>query len=132
MVRFQSIEESLGKIKELGVKLDKRLIYNAAILVCAAISSLMVCFVASFRATANPVVLETCSMVFQATGTPATSGLPGGVFSRGPYVGSVSSDKFHHESCPGARLIKEGNKVYFSNKEDALKAGYAPAGNCDM
>lgn len=131
MVRFQSIEESLRKIKDLGASLDKRLFYNVGILVCAAISSFLAGSVVSLRAGAQPVVLEACSMVFQATGTPAAAGPSSVPFLKGPYVGSRSSDRFHHESCPGARLIKEGNKVYFSSKEDALRAGYAPAGNCD-
>ncbi len=46
------------------------------------------------------------------------------------YVGSKSGTKYHLLTCPGAKTIKEANKIYFSSKEDAQKNGYSPAGNC--
>lgn len=46
------------------------------------------------------------------------------------YVGSKSGEKYHLLTCPGAKQIKEENKIYFASKEDAMKNGYAPASNC--
>lgn len=46
------------------------------------------------------------------------------------YVGSRSGTKYHLLTCPGAKQIKESNKIFFTTKEDAQKAGYTPAGNC--
>jgi len=46
------------------------------------------------------------------------------------YVGSRSGTKYHLLWCPGAKQIKEENKVFFATKEEALKAGYTPAANC--
>lgn len=46
------------------------------------------------------------------------------------YVGSKNGTKFHLLTCPGAKQIKEENKVFFATKEDAQKAGYTPASNC--
>lgn len=46
------------------------------------------------------------------------------------YVGSKNGTKFHLPWCPGAKQIKEENKVYFATKTDAQKAGYTPASNC--
>lgn len=54
---------------------------------------------------------------------PATS--PGG-----QYVASKSGSKYHLPWCPGAKQMKEENKIYFSSKEEAEAAGYAPAANC--
>jgi hypothetical protein len=130
MVRFQSIEESLRKIKDLASVLDKKAVYGAIIGICAVSSSYLAGSVSYFHANTQPVVLESCSMIFQATSTPPAP-IKDVSVSKGAYVGSKSSKKFHHESCPSARLIKEGNRVYFSSREVALAAGYVPAGNCD-
>lgn len=48
----------------------------------------------------------------------------------GKYVGSKSGKRYHLPSCPGAKRIKEENKVWFESKEAAEKAGYSPAANC--
>ena len=46
------------------------------------------------------------------------------------YVGSANSDKFHDPSCSHAKRIKEGNRVTFSSREDALNSGYSPCNVC--
>lgn len=46
------------------------------------------------------------------------------------YVASKSGTKYHLLSCAGAQSIKEENKIYFSTKEEAERAGYSPAANC--
>ncbi len=46
------------------------------------------------------------------------------------YVASKSGTKYHLPWCPGAKQIKEENKVWFTTKSDAEKAGYSPASNC--
>ena len=46
------------------------------------------------------------------------------------YVASRSGTKYHLPWCPGAKQIKEENKVWFATKADAEKAGYTPASNC--
>lgn len=46
------------------------------------------------------------------------------------YVGSVNSDKFHEPSCSHAKRIKEGNKITFSSRQEAIDAGYSPCGVC--
>jgi hypothetical protein len=46
------------------------------------------------------------------------------------YVGSKSGEKYHLLTCPGAKQIKEENKIFFASKEDAMKNGYGPASNC--
>ena len=46
------------------------------------------------------------------------------------YVASKNGTKYHLPWCPGAKQIKEENKIWFSSKEEAEKAGYTPASNC--
>ena len=41
-----------------------------------------------------------------------------------------TSMRYHFLWCPGAKQIKEENKVYFNSEEVAIKAGYSLAGNC--
>ena len=48
----------------------------------------------------------------------------------GTYVGSKNSDKYHLPWCAGAKRIAEGNRVWFSSKEEAERAGYSAASNC--
>jgi hypothetical protein len=47
------------------------------------------------------------------------------------YVGSRNGSVYHYPWCPGAERIKEANKVWFSSREEAGKAGYRPAANCE-
>mgnify|MGYP000055943155 CR=1 FL=1 len=54
----------------------------------------------------------------------------GAIVSSAGYVPSKTGNKYHFPWCPGARAIKEQNKVYFGTKGEAEAAGYQPAGNC--
>lgn len=45
-------------------------------------------------------------------------------------VASVSSNKFHYLWCPGARQIKEVNRILFESVSEAQAAGFVLAGNC--
>jgi hypothetical protein len=62
--------------------------------------------------------------------TATTSTVTPEVRTASKYVGSRSGTKYHLLWCPGAKTIKESNKIYFSSKEEAQKAGYSPAANC--
>ncbi len=41
-----------------------------------------------------------------------------------------TTKKYHFTWCPGAKQIKEANKLWFENESLAQKAGYTLAGNC--
>ncbi len=45
-------------------------------------------------------------------------------------MASKNGTKYYYPWCAGASRIKEENKVWFSSKEEAQKAGYQPAANC--
>ena len=46
------------------------------------------------------------------------------------YVASKSGSKYHYPWCPGAKQMKEENKIYFNSRPAAEAAGYTPAANC--
>lgn len=50
---------------------------------------------------------------------------------KGAYVASRGGKAYHLPWCPGAIKIKEANKIWFGTKEEAEKAGYHAAGNCE-
>ncbi|MEK7659155.1 MAG: hypothetical protein AAB338_00655 [Patescibacteria group bacterium] len=41
-----------------------------------------------------------------------------------------TSGKYHFLWCPGAKQIKEENKIFFNSEKEAISAGYVLAGNC--
>ena len=53
-----------------------------------------------------------------------------GVQAQGNYVASKSGTKYHLPWCSGAVRIKDENKIWFTTKDEAQKAGYTPAANC--
>jgi len=59
----------------------------------------------------------------QGDGIPST--VPGGFI-----VASKTGKKYHFPWCAGAQQVKEENKVWFINEDDARAAGYTPAANC--
>ena len=46
------------------------------------------------------------------------------------YVASKSGTKYHYPWCPGAKQMKEENKIFFTSRTEAEAAGYTPAANC--
>ncbi len=46
------------------------------------------------------------------------------------FVASKSGTKFHALNCPGAKQIKDTNKIFFASENDAEAAGYTRAANC--
>jgi len=48
----------------------------------------------------------------------------------GRYPGNKRSKRFHLPGCPNAKQISKRNRVYFSKKWDAFRAGYAPGRGC--
>lgn len=79
---------------------------------------------------ASPTKLETSDQQQEITNQPQEEQKPSTEESQSKFVASKNSDVYHYPWCPGAQRIKEENKVYFSSKEEAEKAGYRPAKNC--
>lgn len=50
--------------------------------------------------------------------------------NQGMFVGSISGKTYHLPWCSGAKRIRDKNKIWFANKEEAVARGYNPASNC--
>ncbi len=48
----------------------------------------------------------------------------------GSVIASKSGTKYHFPWCPGAKQIKEANRISFPNAAAARASGYTPAANC--
>lgn len=67
----------------------------------------------------------TSSTAIVSTSSPAVQETAGGAF-----VASKSGTKYHAIACPGAKQIKDENKIYFATIIEAEAAGYSRAANC--
>ena len=47
------------------------------------------------------------------------------------YVGNANTGKFHVASCNSVSKMAEGNKVFFSSRDDAVSQGYVPCNICN-
>jgi hypothetical protein len=48
----------------------------------------------------------------------------------GGVVASKNGTKYHYLHCPGAKQIKDENKISFNSASEAESSGYTLAGNC--
>ena len=51
--------------------------------------------------------------------------------SSGSYVGNSNTGKFHVSGCSSVSKMSEGNKVFFTNRNDAINQGYVPCKICN-
>ncbi len=61
---------------------------------------------------------------------PLREGAKKSVVPANIYVASKKGKYYHLPDCPGAKAIKEDNKIKFGTMDEAEKAGYKPAQNC--
>lgn len=47
------------------------------------------------------------------------------------YIGNKNSKKFHYPGCGSVGQMKESNKVRLDSREEAIRGGYDPCGNCN-
>ncbi|MFA6158073.1 MAG: hypothetical protein WC763_00390 [Candidatus Paceibacterota bacterium] len=135
-----SISHILIKIKAFAHILDRRDVWACSCIVLAGAGGYMAGRIDPLRPPAVPVRIEMGQGIqFRATSSAASvksaSKDPVPVTSTssaktGKYVASKTGTKYHLPTCAGARTISNDNKIWFTTKEEAEKAGYAPAGNC--
>ena len=46
------------------------------------------------------------------------------------YIGNLNSYKFHYATCVHVSQMSDHNKIYFSNRNDAIAEGYQPCKTC--
>jgi hypothetical protein len=73
--------------------------------------------------------LSVSAVPLKTAAAPTATAVPPAT-TAGNLVGSKSGTKYHLTTCPGAKQIKEENKVYFASVVEAEAAGYKPAANC--
>lgn len=83
--------------------------------------------VSAIRAIPAAVGPVSTSTVNASTSTAAAVTKPVG---EQKFVASKSGSRYHFAWCPGAKQIKEANKIYFDTPAAARAAGYTPAANC--
>jgi hypothetical protein len=77
------------------------------------------------------------SSLMDARSEPPEAQSAGAINSIGPssktageIVASKNGSKYHYSYCPGAKQIKEENKISFNSSKEAEAAGYTIASNC--
>ena len=50
--------------------------------------------------------------------------------SRGLYMGSSKSDKFHYPNCSSGQTISLANRIWFASEAEAIAMGYVPCKVC--
>jgi beta-lactamase superfamily II metal-dependent hydrolase/methylphosphotriester-DNA--protein-cysteine methyltransferase len=62
---------------------------------------------------------------------PLVTAAPAAQSTAGKIIGNKNSKKYHLPGCPSYDSVTEKNRVYFNTEEEAIKAGYTKAGNCN-
>jgi hypothetical protein len=71
----------------------------------------------------HPTTTETAPQISYSSSS--STSVPGG------YIANSNSGKFHVASCKWVGEMSEEHKVYYSSREDAIKAGYVPCKVCN-
>ena len=119
------------KIKSFSGLLDRKDVYMALLIILTAVSSYILGTLSSIRGASVPVTIRNAGAIVTTTlpvSQEKTVATPSA--NAGLYVGSKSGTKYHLPTCSGAQRITESNKVWFTSKAEAEKAGYTPALNC--
>jgi hypothetical protein len=138
MNKYTQVVQNVGDWAKLFLR-DDALFYSALIILVAVTSFGLGRWSVAEKSLLTEIVQPTPALVQNSIATtsliqnktpPTTSAVVPAVQAAPKYVGSRSGTKYHLLWCPGAKTIKESNKVYFVSKEEAKKAGYQPAANC--
>ncbi len=127
---MQSIKEISPKIKaKAGLLSNNKEVFIVLVLIITAFASFGLGRLSKVESAKTPISIENNNLA----SISSTSDKP--EFSPSPqiggrYVASKNSNKYHAPWCSGAQRIKEENKIWFNNKEEAETAGYTPASNC--
>ena len=73
------------------------------------------------ESTTDPSVSEAAGAA--AAGTELT-------IENAPYIGNLKTRKFHYANCKSVRDMKDKNKDPLGSRDEAIRLGYEPCGNC--
>jgi len=124
-----SIEDIRQKIKVIANIVLNRHIFAVLVIILTSSASFGLGRLSMTVGLKTPVSIEGEPFAMPSVGyqNTATASL---VSDSKLYVASKNGTKYHFPWCSGAERIKEENKIWFSSKEEAEKAGYTPAANC--
>lgn len=71
------------------------------------------------------------SMHILSSGSSSSDSSHSSSSGTGSYVGNANSGKFHIASCGSVSKMSEGNKVFFSSRDEAVNQGYVPCKRCN-
>lgn len=136
-----SIRDIVDKCKGFARALEQRDVFIALLIILASFASFGLGRLSALQEKKMPIRIEQSVMQSAAVAnsvssdgqTTETNKVPvteKALSSGGGFVGSKNGSTYHFPWCPGASRIKEENKIWFSTKEAAEKAGYHSAGNC--
>ena len=129
------LTDLLNKIKAFW-KENQRDLYLAALVFLMSVTSFGLGRLSAVWPTGEPIVIDGPNgegqtlNVTPPTTTPAPSSFGLSPSTQGNFVASQSGSSYHRPDCPGAKQIKEENKIWFATEAAARAAGYKPAGNC--
>ena len=119
------------KSKSAGVGEYEKELLLAVIISLSALLAYNAGRLATIEAKKVPIRLIEAPAAPIAPVEPPKNGLPSeNTNSKGQVVASKKGTKYHYLSCPGAKAIKEENKVFFASAMLAEQAGLTLAGNC--
>ncbi|KKU06229.1 MAG: hypothetical protein UX07_C0004G0017 [Parcubacteria group bacterium GW2011_GWA2_45_30] len=131
------LSNHLQKVK-LWISTNKSDLYIASIIFLTAVASFGLGRLSILWPEKEPIIIENHELGIRNNETAEktlNSISPNSSFiipnSSQKYVASKNGAAYHFPWCSGALRIKEENKIWFETKEEAEKAGYKPAGNCE-
>jgi len=119
-----SIEYLKHKIKGIDGILNNKDILVILVVILTTFASFGLGRLSKIDETRAPMRIDNSATVYNSINTNVQTN------EQQSYVASKNGTKYHFPWCSGAKRIKESNKIWFSSKEEAIKAGYTPAGNC--
>ncbi len=131
-----SIKDNLLKIKYKNPLIGKTAVF-ALIFGLVFIFSFQLGRLTTLRDARTPIVLGSFETTVLASAEPSKTtsettpeSKKEQKISAGAVVASKQGKTYHLPSCPGAKNIAPENKITFTSRAIAQKAGYSPAKNC--
>ena len=128
------LSESIKFCKRLFVKAteSQKELYLATVIILVAIISFGLGRLSKIREEKTPITIENIKADAVSTSSTININANKAVTNKNDkiFVASKNGKKYYYAWCESAKIIKEQNRVWFSTKEDAEKAGYEPASNC--
>ncbi len=114
------------------VKSNNNELYLTAIIILTAVISFGLGRLSKIREEKTPITIENVKENAEASESKplSTSNVDNEIKTDKIFVASRDGKKYYYIWCESANVIKEQNRVWFSTKAEAQKAGYQPAANC--